>query len=79
MNDKKAFIFVTKIGGRNSKKTDLNGANGCNKFRRDINNDYINSSAGQQFILSEYIDELPNFSGGALEKYADLNGISNMG
>lgn len=51
----------------------------CNKFRRDINNDYINSSIGQQFIISEYIDELPAFSGGSLENFADLNGIRNMG
>ena len=51
----------------------------CNKFRRDINNDYINSPVGQQFILSEYIDELPVFLGGSIENYADLNGIKNMG
>lgn len=51
----------------------------CNKFRRDINNDYISSSVGQQFIISEYIDELPPFSGGSLDNFADLNGIRNMG
>ena len=51
----------------------------CNKFRRDLSNDYINSPIGQQYIISEYIDELPPFSGGSLDNYADLTGRKNMG
>lgn len=51
----------------------------CNRFRRDINNDYLNSTIGQQFLVSEYIDELPYFSNNSIDDFADLNGIKNMG
>ncbi len=51
----------------------------CNKFRREVNNDYINSSIGQQFIISEYVDELSAHANETLDDFADLKGIRNMG
>lgn len=50
----------------------------CNKFRRDINNDYINSVIGQQFMIAEYIDELPLHLQHSLESFSEINGIKNL-
>lgn len=50
----------------------------CNKFRRDIDNDYIVSDVGQQFIIAEYIDEVPLHKTHSLESFADLMGVKNL-
>lgn len=50
----------------------------CNKFRRDIDNDYISSSIGQQFILTEYIEEVPSHKLHNIEMISDLNGVRNL-
>lgn len=71
----KTEFMVQNIDCRNAEKFMFV----CNKFRRDINNEYISSTVGQQFIISEYIDEMPPFTEGTLDSYADLNGIKNMG
>lgn len=50
----------------------------CNKFRRDIDNDYMISDVGQQFIVAEFIDELPLHKIQSLDSFADLMGIKNL-
>ena len=50
----------------------------CNKFRRDINNDYMVSDIGQQFILTEYIEEVPSHKIHSLDSFADLSGVRNL-
>ena len=50
----------------------------CNKFRRDINNDYIVSSVGQQFLIAEYIDEVPLYLQHSIDSFADTTGIKNL-
>lgn len=50
----------------------------CNKFRRDIDNDYISSTIGQQFILTEYVEEIPVHKQHNIEMFADLNGVRNL-
>lgn len=71
----KTEFMVQNIDCRNTEKFVFV----CNKFRRDLNNDYINSAIGQQFIISEYFDEIPSYNNAAIENYADLNGIKNLG
>lgn len=50
----------------------------CNKFRRDIDNEYIMSTIGQQFILTEYVDEVPYHKLHSIETFVDLNGVRNL-
>lgn len=51
----------------------------CNKFRRDMVNDYMASPIGQQFIITEYIDELPAHKAVLLGNFTDLAGIRDLG
>lgn len=50
----------------------------CNKFRRDINNDYTASQIGQQFIITEYIDDVPLYLQHSLESFSETTGIKNI-
>ncbi len=50
----------------------------CNKFRRDIDNDYIASMVGRQFMIAEYIDEIPLHKIHSLESFSELKGIKNL-
>ena len=50
----------------------------CNKFRRDVNNEYITSNVGQQFILTEYIEEVPLHKNHSLDSFAELSGVRNL-
>ena len=50
----------------------------CNKFRRDTDNDYLSSTIGQQFILTEYVEEVPAYKQHNIEIFADLKGIRNL-
>lgn len=50
----------------------------CNKFRRDMINDYIASPIGQQFIITEYIEELPFHQLDSIDNFSGLNGIRNL-
>lgn len=50
----------------------------CNKFRRDINNDYMASSIGQRFIVAEYVDDIPLHQQNSLDSFAETNGIRNL-
>lgn len=50
----------------------------CNKFRRDVENDYMASDIGQQFIITEYIEELPVHRIHSLDCFSDLSGIRNL-
>ncbi len=50
----------------------------CNKFRRDVNNDYMASEIGQHFIITEYIEEVPQHKIHSLSSFTDLPGIRNL-
>ncbi len=50
----------------------------CNKFRRDVDNAYMASDVGQQFILTEYIEEIPLHKIHSLNSFTDLSGIRNL-
>ncbi len=50
----------------------------CNKFRRDMMNDYIASPIGQQFIITEYIEELPSHELDLIDNFSELSGIRNL-
>lgn len=50
----------------------------CNKFRRDINNDYMASPVGQQFIIAEYIDDIPLHQQHSLDSFTETSGIRNL-
>lgn len=50
----------------------------CNKFRRDIINEYIASTVGQQFFVAEYIDEVPLYKAHSIDSYIDVTGIRNL-
>lgn len=50
----------------------------CNKFRRDVDNEYMASGIGQQFILTEYVEEVPLHKIHSLDSFADLSGIRNL-
>lgn len=50
----------------------------CNKFRRDIDNLYVTSYIGQQFILTEYIDELPAYKCCKTDAFVDLEGVRKL-
>lgn len=50
----------------------------CNAFRRDIDNEYMLSSIGQQFIITEYVDELAAHKKHSLDSFAELTGIRNL-
>lgn len=51
----------------------------CNKFRRDMNNEYMSSEIGKQFIIAEYIDEVPLHKIHSLDSFTELSGIKNLG
>ena len=51
----------------------------CNKFRRDIENAYMASQVGQQFIVTEYVDEVPLHKMYSLDSFVELTGIRNLG
>ena len=70
----KFSYFVQNIDCRNSEKFMFV----CNKFNRNINNEYVASSAGQQFIVTEYIDELPTHKIVDLNAFCELTGIKNL-
>lgn len=50
----------------------------CNKFRRDINNDYIASQIGQQFIITEYVDDVPLHMQHSIDSFSEITGIKNL-
>lgn len=50
----------------------------CNKFRRDADNEYITSQIGQQFIITEYVEEVPLHKIHSLQSFSELNGIKNL-
>lgn len=50
----------------------------CNKFRRDIPNDYINSAVGQQLVVAEYIEEVQSYKISSIESYLALSGVNNL-
>lgn len=70
----KTSYFVQNIDCRNSEKFIFV----CNKFKRDSDNEYVASSLGQQFIITEYIDELPPYKVCSLDSFTELLGIKNL-
>ena len=70
----KTEFLVRNIDCRNSEKFVFV----CNKFRRDINNDYMASQIGQQFIISEYIDEVPLHLQHSIESFSETNGVKSL-
>jgi len=70
----KTQYLVQNIDCRNSDKFIFV----CNKFRRDAQNYYLDSAIGQQFIISEYIDEVPLHKQDEFENYCELTGIRNL-
>lgn len=50
----------------------------CNKFRRDIENDYMAAEIGQQFMVGEYVEEVPLHKIHSLDSFADLSGARNL-
>ncbi len=71
---KKTDFLVKNIDCRNAEKFIFV----CNKFRRDADNEYINSTVGQQFMIAEYIEELQGYKAYSLESYTELVGIKNL-
>lgn len=70
----KTEYLVKNIDCRNSDKYVFV----CNKFRRDIENDYIMSEIGQQYVISEYIEEVPAFRIQSLDSFTELTGVKNL-
>lgn len=50
----------------------------CNKFRRDADNEYMNSDMGRQFMLSEYVEEVPAHRIYSLDSFSELSGVKNL-
>ncbi len=50
----------------------------CNKFRRDVDNEYVMSNIGQQFMITEYIEEIPPHKICSLANFVQLSGIRNL-
>lgn len=70
----KTEFLIRNIDCRNSDKFTFV----CNKFRRDINNDYMSSGIGQQFIITEYIEEVPEYLQHTLENFSETGGIRKL-
>ncbi len=50
----------------------------CNKFRRELPNEYTDASGNQQFIVAEYIDSFPDNTAVSLDDISDIQGIRNL-
>ncbi len=70
----KTSFLVKNIDCRNTEKFIFV----CNKFRRDVNNEYLSSDVGQQFMVAEYIDEVPLYKIHSLENFSELKGVRNL-
>ncbi len=70
----KTQFLVKNIDCRNSEKFIFV----CNKFKRDIENDYVTSDIGKQFVIAEYIEDMPPFKLQTIENYCELKGIKNL-
>lgn len=70
----KTEFLVKNIDCRNSEKFVFV----CNKFRRDVENLYVSSIIGQQFILTECIEELASYMCSNINTFMDLEGIRNL-
>ena len=50
----------------------------CNKFHREYENEYINSTVGRNLLISEYIDKLSHSKIQSLEAISELSGVKNL-
>ena len=50
----------------------------CNKFRRDMDNEYMASEIGKQFMIAEYVEEVPCHRIHSLESFSGVSGIRNL-
>lgn len=71
---KKIEFLVRNMDCRNTEKFIFV----CNRFRRENENEYINSSVGQKFMVAEYIEELQEYKTHSLENYSELLGVKNL-
>lgn len=50
----------------------------CNRFKRDAVNYFMDSEAGHQFLITEYIEELQPFQTDTPEAFSEAAGIRNL-
>ncbi len=70
----KTEFFIKNIDCKDSEKFIFV----CNKFRRDINNEYLSPQFSQQFYITEYIDEVPQHRKHKLDSFVEQNGVKNL-
>ncbi|MBQ2943219.1 MAG: AAA family ATPase [Ruminococcus sp.] len=70
----KTECFLRSVDCRNNEKFIFV----CNKFRRDLDNDYMMSEVGRKCIITEYIDDVPLHKIHSLDSFTELLGIRNL-